>query len=325
MIRKIALAVIAILLCIGLFVFPWMKAVLTVALAKGIVVLGIMLLLRAGQVSLGHGMFVAVSAYAVAFGNEWLGTNEMLLQIPFAVVVSGVVGLVIGLFVARYRYIFFAMLNLAFSMVFFSFLQKSYRLTGGSDGVSVQTPTIAGLSLEAGTYNWVLFFLALALCVGCVLLAFRFFRSAMGQALSALKTNEVRVAYIGISPWRTMVVIYTLSAMLAGLGGSLLAYTTGHVTPELSYWTRSGEYVFIAILGGTTGILGPFMGAMVFEFIRTYASAWLTNTWQLTLGTILLVIILFAQSGIWGLFAPPPPKAKTPEEKRYDVPAAAGD
>ena len=114
---------------------PWLRFVLTVALAKGLAVLGILLLLRAGQVSFGHAMFLAAGAYTVAFAAP--SVPETLLLLPAAAVLAGVAGLLIGLFVVRYRDIFFGMLNLALSMVFYSVLEKFYAITKGTDGIRV--------------------------------------------------------------------------------------------------------------------------------------------------------------------------------------------
>ena len=126
---------------------PWLKFVLTIALAKGIAVLGILLLLRAGQVTFGHAVYLAAGAYTVAFLAPSAG--EAFLLLPVAALVSGLLGLVVGLFVVRYRDIFFGMLNLAISMVFYSLLEKLYSLTRGTDGIRVEPPTRSTRSRSA--------------------------------------------------------------------------------------------------------------------------------------------------------------------------------
>ena len=87
------------------------------------------------------------------------------------------------------------------------------------------------------------------------------------------------------------------------VGGALVAMTTRHVTPLLSYWTASGELVFIVILGGVGSALGPFLGAVAFELVRVYAAASFADAWQLILGAVLLLVILFAPGGLWGMAA----------------------
>lgn len=121
---------------------PWLRFVLTVALAKASAVLGILLLLRAGQVSFGHALYVAAAAYAVAFGAS--AVPEALLLLPLAALFAAGLGLLVGLFVVRYREIFFGMLNLAISMVFYSVLEKFYAVTRGTDGMRIRVPTVFG-------------------------------------------------------------------------------------------------------------------------------------------------------------------------------------
>lgn len=281
-------------------VAPWLKFVFAIALAKGLAVLGILLLLRAGQVSFGHALYIAVGAYTVGFARPQIG--EILVLLPLAALAGTIVGFAVGLFVSRYRDIFFGMLNLAFSMVFYSLLEKLYQYTKGTDGIRVVRPTIAGLALGHDAYEWTVLAGGLALALALGWLASHFLASPLGQALPAIKTRETRLEFAGISAKRVLLVSYVISAALAGLGGGIVACTTLHVTPLLSYWTHSGELVFIAILGGGGSVLGPFLGAVVYELVRVYASAAFPDGWQMILGAVLLLIILFAARGLWGIY-----------------------
>jgi branched-chain amino acid transport system permease protein len=282
---------------------PWLGFVFTLALAKGLAALGIALLLRAGLVSFGHGLFFGAGAYAVAFAlrEPGRGSQEATLLLLLALVVGLVLGFLVGLFVSRYRGIFFAMLNLAFSMVFFALLAKFYHWTGGTDGLRVPTPTVMGLVLERNVFGEVLFYASLALVIGLSLLLHTFLETPVGKALGAIRTNEVRLEYLGIPVQRVILLTYLLSAGLAGLGGGLTALAVGHVVPELAYWVASGEFVYIAILGGIGAVPGPLLGALVYELIRTFAFKYLAYSWQLLLGTTMLLVIFFAPGGIWML------------------------
>ncbi|MDO9707296.1 branched-chain amino acid ABC transporter permease [Paracraurococcus lichenis] len=278
---------------------PWLKFVLTVALAKGIAVLGILLLLRAGQVSFGHAMFLATGAYAVAFVAP--SQTEVLLLLPLAMLLATLLGLAVGLFVMRYRDIFFGMLNLALSMVLYSLLEKLYDLTKGTDGIRVAVLSFAGQRPERETQEWLMFGLALLLAIGFGLLVRTYLASPMGRALAGIKTRETRLEFMGISARRVLLFAYVLSALMGGTAGALVAMTSRHVTPQLAYWTSSGELVFIAILGGAGSALGPFLGAAAFELVRVYAAAAVADAWQMILGAVLLLVILFAPGGIWGM------------------------
>jgi ABC-type branched-subunit amino acid transport system permease subunit len=281
---------------------PWLQVVLTIALAKGFAVLGIVVLLRAGQVSFGHAMFFAASAYAAAFLSSALDGADLAVLLLAGVACAAAFGVVVGAFVVGYRYIFFGMLNLAFSMVLYSILEKFFYITGGSDGMRLERPTFFGAALDRAHFEIAMFYLVLALAIAAGWLVHRYFASPPGQALIAIKTNETRLEYLGVSA-RTMLLIgYVISAVLAGLGGTILAMLQGVVTPEFGYWVRSGEFVFIAILGGIGHVIGAFAGAIAYELVRTYAAAFAADVWQLTLGVFLLLIILFASRGLVGLY-----------------------
>ncbi len=278
---------------------PWLRFVLTIALAKGLSVLGILILLRAGQVSFGHALYVAFAAYAVAFLAMRL--PEALILLPVAAIGAALLGAVIGLFVSRYRDIFFGMLNLALSMVFFSLLDKFYSITHGTDGIRVAPLTIAGVAPDRVTQEWIMFLLALALCLVAGIGVRIYLASPLGQALAGIKTRETRLEFMGVPARRVLLTGYVIAALLAGCGGALIAMTTRHVTPALAYWTASGELVFIAILGGAGSVVGPFLGAIAYELVRVYASASFAGAWQLILGLVLLLVILFAARGLWGV------------------------
>lgn len=280
---------------------PWLRFVLTIALAKGIAVTGILLLLRAGQVSFGHALYIAFGAYTVAFLAPRL--NDAVLLLPAAAAGAGLLGLVVGLFVTRYRQIFFGMLNLAMCMVFYSLLEKLYHLTHGSDGIRVEIMPIAGQALDRVTYEWTIFGIALGLAVVIGLLLRAYLSSPMGEALAGIKTRETRLEFMGVPARGVLLSAYVISAVVGGIGGALIAMTSRHVTPLLSYWTASGELVFIAILGGPGGVLGPFLGAAAYELIRVYAAASFADAWQMILGSALLLVILFAPGGLWGMAA----------------------
>jgi branched-chain amino acid transport system permease protein len=188
-------------------------------------------------------------------------------------------------------------------MVFYSLLEKLYHITKGSDGIRVEVLPVAGQALDRVAYEWAIFGIALGLAVGLGLLLRLYLASPMGEALKAIKTRETRLEFMGVPARGVLLAAYVVSAVVGGAGGALIAMTSRHVTPLLSYWTASGELVFIAILGGAGGVLGPFLGAAAYELIRVYAAASFADAWQMILGTALLLVILFAPGGLWGMAA----------------------
>jgi len=283
-----------------LFIPSWATLVALI-LAKSIVVLGIILLLQAGQVSFGHAMFFACGAYAAAFWGKYVGGGDILLYLLLGAVSSTVFGLIVGLFVVRYREIFFGMLNLAFSMVLWSLLEKMFSYTNGADGIRVARPHLLGMAFTPETFQYVVLYVSLLIAIVAFLGVQRHLDSPLGHMLRAIKSNETRLEYLGTSARRVLLVGYVFSAFLGGIGGALVAIIQQIATPEFGFWTKSGEFVFIAILGGGAHAFGAFAGAAMFEAVRFYAAAHLANAWQLILGVVLIVIILYAPGGLIGL------------------------
>jgi ABC-type branched-subunit amino acid transport system permease subunit len=297
---RLLIAVLAAAVLVLAFAFPWLKTPILLALANGLAVTGVIVLIRAGQVSFGNAMFACLAGYSAAFlARAW--HLDALLLIALSCLFAALAGAVIGLFIVRYRGIFFGMLNLALSMVLFSVLGKFGGLTGGTDGLRFDRPTLGFVHLEREPFEVALLVLALGLSILAGWVVQRYFASVSGQALAAIKTNETRLEYLGISAKRVFWGGYVLAATLCGLGGSLFALTQGLVTPEMGYWVRSGELVFIAILGGSGHALGAFIGAFVFEFMKLYAAALLTGAWQLVMGLVLLVMVFVAPTGVFGM------------------------
>jgi len=283
-----------------LFVESW-ATLFALILAKGIVVLGIVLLLQAGQVSFGHAMFFATGAYTAAFWSKFIGGGDILLFLVLGGVTSSIFGLIVGLFVVRYREIFFGMLNLAFSMVLWSLLEKMYHYTNGADGIRVPRPSLLGLSFTPESFQYVILYMSLLIAIAAFYGGQRYLDSPLGHILRAIKSNETRLEYLGMSARRVLLIGYVISAFLGGIGGTLVATIQQIATPEFGFWTKSGEFVFIAVLGGGAHAFGAFAGAAMFECVRFYAAAHLADSWQLILGVVLIVIILYAPNGLIGL------------------------
>lgn len=279
----------------------WAAFLLTLALAKSVVVLAIALLLRGGLVSFGHGIFFAAGAYTVGLTMRWLELREAVALTLLGLLVSAGAAALLGLLIARYRGIFFAMLNMAISMVVYALLLKLYWVTGGTDGIGIRTPTILGYAPGREALRLVIYYFTLALTLPAFYAVQRFWVSPLGFTLRAVRDNEVRVEYMGASVRSVIYAAYVLSGVLAGLAGILTGFSVGHIVPELAYWTTSGEFVFVAVLGGPASIPGPLAGAIAYEFLKSYAYKYAAFTWQMTLGVTMLLIILFLPGGLWSV------------------------
>ncbi|GIX29211.1 branched-chain amino acid ABC transporter permease [Pelomicrobium sp. G1] len=295
-----AVLALATLLIAGPWLPRWLSFLVTVALARALVVAGVVVLMRAGLVSFGQGLYFCVGGYAAGLAGRYLGLTDAFALLALGLASGLAIGAVLGALLCRYREIFFAMFTLAFSMILYGILARSQAL-GSTDGFHVPSPTFLGYAPEnAGT--WV-FALASLVAVACAWGLHRYFHAGLGYAGEAVRENEIRVEYLGVSARRVVYIKYVLAAGLAALGGTLTAFATGHVGPDMAYWTTSGEFVFIALMGGTAHVAAPYLGSLIFELVKSYAFQVSPYTWQLILGAVLLTIILFLPRGLWSLVA----------------------
>lgn len=293
----IALAV----LVVGSFWAPdWAIFLGTMILGKGLVVLGLLILWRTDLMSFGQALYYGVGAYTVGLVQLWLGLRDAFLLVALGTILAIVIAAILGALLARYRAIFFAMLSLAFSMILYGALVKSEAL-GSTDGFTIAEPSYAGIAVSGAAGKHVLFVLAAGIAAGAAYLVHRYLSSTMGHLTTAIRDNEIRVEYLGFSVERAIHVKYVIAAALAGAGGALVALAVGHIDPEMTYWTTSGEFVFVAILSGAGSVLAPFVGAALFEVLRTYATEHAPYSWQMVLGVCLLLLILFLPDGVWSL------------------------
>ena len=288
------------LLVAGPFLPQWLTFALMVSIAKALVVVGLIVLMRAGLVSFGQGLFYCLGGYAAGAANQFWGVSDVLLLLGLGIAVSAAVAAILGLLLCRYREIFFAMFTMAFSMILYGVLAKTPAL-GSTDGFNVTTPSILGHAIKPEDAQIWIYGISIVAALVAAILVQRYLRSGMGYAGEAIRENEIRVEYLGMSARRIVYVKYILAAVLAALGGGLTAIATGHVDPQMAYWTTSGEFVFIALMGGTSHVAAAYVGSILFELIRTFAFQLSPYTWQMALGVVLLAIIMFLPKGLWSL------------------------
>ena len=285
----------------GLWLPQWALFILTIAFARGLVALGLMLLLRAGLVSFGQALYYCLGAYAAGALGKFLGISDIFVQMLAGAAVAALVAFVLGFLLAKYRGIFFGLLSLALSMILYGLLVKNQAL-GSTDGFNILPSTLFGIRPAA---DWVRYCVVVAAAfagLAAALLVHRYLNTPLGCLAPAIKDNEIRVEYMGASARHAIHVKYVIAAILAGVGGALAATNVGHIDPEMAYWTTSGEFIFITILAGTGNVIAPFAGALIFGVIHTMAYDLSPNTWQMSLGTALLLLIVFLPNGLWSLF-----------------------
>ena len=285
----------------GMVMPKWLTFLITMAAANGLVSLGIVVLMRGGVVPFGQGMVFAIGGYAAALLSNKLGIKDALLLTLSGGVIAALIAAPFAPLLSRYRGIFFAMLTLALSMVTYGLLMK-LEVLGGSDGFNMGRPTLFGQKLPDESVGYIMYVLTISVSTLMALLARIYFDSTRGLITVAAKENELRVEYLGGSVRQAMAINFILAAFCGGLGGSLAVMALGHIEPNFSFWTTSGEFVFVAILAGWQSVIALFVASTVLEVVRSFSSSYFPNTWQMSLGIFLLIVIRFLPRGIGSLW-----------------------
>jgi branched-chain amino acid transport system permease protein len=292
----------------------WTLSLATIAASNALVALGIVVLARTGNVSFGQGLFFAAGGYGVALVANSTGITDAALQMLIGAVCGGLLGLVIGPLIARYSGIFFGMLTLALSMVFYGALVKTTVL-GGSDGFNVGRPSLFGVSFtDTREADFMLYAVAVVTTGLAAIAAVILYRSEFGLTSLAVRENNLRVEYLGLSANRIITTNFVIAATFAGASGAFALMAQRHIDPQFAYWTTSGEFVFVAVLAGYQSVSAVFVASLALELVRSFSNLYLPNTWQLALGVFLLAVILFLPRGIGSLWT-------RERRKRVDVPA----
>lgn len=264
-----------------------------------------------GLISLGHAAFFGIGGYAMGILASHAQSYTPLIETPFllegtksmmviwllAIIASGLAALVIGALSLRTSGAYFIMITLAFGQMLF-FFAISWPAYGGEDGLSIYVRNdFPGLN----TLDPIQFFLlCLALLSGTLVLSARLQTSRFGLALQATRQNETRTRAVGLTPYQIRLVAFVISGMICGLAGALFADLNRFISPTMLSWHTSGEIMIFVILGGTGRLFAPLVGASVYILLEHFLGG-ISDYWQVFLGLLLLLVVLFARGGIIGL------------------------
>jgi branched-chain amino acid transport system permease protein len=250
-----------------------------------------------GMISFGHAAYLGVGGYAVGVLAHY-GVYDGFLQWSLSMGASALVALVIGAVSIRTSGVYFIMITLAFTQMLY-YLGISIEEFGGDDGMRLAVRSrFPGLDLnDANTF----YYLVLAVLVLVLFLGHRLVNSRFGLVIRAAKSNEARTRAVGVSPYPYRLAAFVIAGAVCGLAGALLVNHTAYLTPEFMNWTRSGELMFMVILGGMGSVAGPVLGAFALLVLEDLLSGW-TQHWQLVLGPLLVLSVLFFRRGLAGLF-----------------------
>jgi branched-chain amino acid transport system permease protein len=250
-----------------------------------------------GMMSFGHAAYLGIGGYAVGM-LAFEGVTSGLVQWPVALLVSALFALVIGALSLRTRGVYFIMITLAFAQMTYYIVAGLARY-GGDDGLTIQKRSQFFQPLNLS--NKVQFYyLCLALLFASIYLVWRIVNSRFGMAVQGARSNDTRMRAIGFPTYRYKLTCFVIAGTLCGLSGALLANHTDFVSPAMMYWTRSGDLIVMVVLGGMGSIFGPVFGAVALLVLEEVLSG-ITEYWQIILGPLLLLVVLFARGGIDGL------------------------
>jgi ABC-type branched-subunit amino acid transport system permease subunit len=287
-------------LVFGFVATDWLRFLVQMSLATSLVVLGVMLQMRAGLITFGQGLFYCLGAYVAGMAGYFWGITDVFLLLFAGTAVCVLLSVVLGFLLVRYRGIFYANFSLALSMILYGLLVKA-EILGSTDGFNVPHSTFLGFAPEGEPLKITIFALTCVIVYLVAVVLHRYLSSTYGYMGDAIRQNEIRVEYLGASVRSLIHKVYVIAAAISGIGGVLTAVSVGHIDPDMAYWTTSGEFVFVALLSGTTNVIAPLVGTFLLELLRTYAFEYAPYTWQMILGVTMLMVILFLPGGIWSI------------------------
>ena len=292
-----------------LVLFPLFGSSFYVGLVTRIIIIAIfamsldLLIGYTGLVSFGHAAFFGIGGYALAIAFQDASVIHLWQALPLSLLAAGLAALVVGWISIRTSGIYFIMITLALSQMFFYYFFESPRY-GGDDGIflflkpvlMIGSEDILNLDNENNFYYFAL---------SCLVLAYLFLvmilQAPFGRVIKAIKANEHRVRALGYATNGYKLVSFVIAGTLAGLAGFLEGAHTGYINPAYMSWHESGVCIAIVILGGVGTLYGPIVGAFIIVLLQNFLPE-LTEHWQLLLGGVVISVVLFLPRGATSLF-----------------------
>jgi branched-chain amino acid transport system permease protein len=250
-----------------------------------------------GMVSFGHAAYLGIGGYAVGILAKE-GINSGFVQWPVALIASGLFALGVGALSLRTRGVYFIMITLAFAQMVY-YVAIGLDRYGGDDGLTInkRSEFVAPLDLSNKTQ---FYYVCFALLLATLYVVWRLVHSRFGLVIQGVRSNERRMRAIGFPTFRYKLICFVIAGSICGLAGVLLANHTDFVSPAIMQWTRSGDLIVMAVLGGMGTVMGPVIGAVTLLLLEEVLSR-VTEYWPIILGPLILLVVLYARGGIDGL------------------------
>jgi branched-chain amino acid transport system permease protein len=267
-----------------------------------------------GMVSFGHAVYLGIGGYVVGI-LAFEGVTSGFLQWPLALLLSGFAALVVGALSLRTRGVYFIMITLAFAQMIY-YVSVALDRYGGDDGQTIYRRSQFADLINLGNRTQ-FYYLCFVLLLASIYLCRRIVNSRFGMVLRGSRSNDRRMHAIGFPTYRYRLAAFVIAGMICGLAGALLANHTAFISPAMMHWTRSGDLIVMVVLGGMASTFGPVIGAVTllvleellpllirlaaFPFVGHDLAVRAGEYWQIVLGPLLLLVVLFARGGINGI------------------------
>jgi branched-chain amino acid transport system permease protein len=252
-----------------------------------------------GMVSFGHAAYLGIGGYAVGI-LAYEGVYSGFLQWPLALLVSALAALAVGALCLRTRGVYFIMITLAFAQMFY-YVAVGLDRYGADDGMTIYKRSGFGGVIDLSN-KISFYYLCLGLLLATIYLTWRIVNSRFGMVIQGSRSNDRRMRAIGFPTYRYRLVAFVIAGTMCGLAGALLANHTDFISPAVMHWTRSGDLIVMVVLGGMGSSFGPLIGAVTLLVLEEALSG-VTEYWQIVVGPMFLLVVLFARGGIDGLLA----------------------
>jgi branched-chain amino acid transport system permease protein len=254
-----------------------------------------------GVLSFGHAAYFGLGAYGVGMTIRYLVPSTGL-GIVIGTLVGTIAAAIIGPLIVRLRGVYFAMVTIAFGQVFYFIAFRWSSVTGGDDGLTGWTrmPLNFGfVSIDILHDPRAFYYLVLAVFAIAVGAMAWLLRSPFGRTLIAIRENERRARFLGIRVDHHIWISWVISCAFVSLAGTLYALLNNFVDPRALYWSQSGDFVIMAVLGGMRSFWGPLIGAAIFVVLQDYLSSQ-TENWMSFVGLFFVLVVLFFPRGVLG-------------------------
>jgi branched-chain amino acid transport system permease protein len=277
-------------------------SLLTQSIIYAVFALGVGVLLKQnGMVSFGHALFFGGASYLIGILLQ-LQLMSAELAIVVTLLAVTVAAFLIGLVIVRVPGVAFGMLTLAIGQMFFLTASRARGLTGGADGMNIDWPSrLFGFPMSQMLKPATMFLVCWSTLVVVMFLLAWLMRTRFGGITEAVRDNEERARFIGITTLLPRAAVYALSALVTSVAGVLSAMNTGFVSPESMHWSLSGVALMMVVVGGFKALWGPAVGAVVYFMFKDILGEHATH-WMTIFGMALIAVIVFSPTGVAGLF-----------------------